>query len=708
MTELLIAANGFISLCYFTIAGLIFLPFIRGQQKTSLVLATILVFFSCALGHGGHALMMATPVHHSSSALLRFQLVVDLITATVAGAYIALRRYYSFLIDGPLLLSQAQRQLAQANADLGRLNATLEAQVLDRTADLAQANAQLSASETRFQRLAANVPGMIYQFRLEPDGTAQFPYVSSGCLELYEIEPEAVQQNANLLIEAIHPDDRDSFNDAVTRSAQTLETWQWQGRLNTMSGQLKWVQGVSRPERTSNGVVLWDGLLIDITQRKQAEEQRRQAQAELYRSNAFLKAQQEAAIDGILVVDEQNQVLLYNQRFHQIWQIPTDLVQQGDDRKILEVVATRPQNPAEFTAQVDYLYQHPELTSRDEILLKDGRTLDRYTTAVHSPDGDYYGRVWYFRDISDRKAAEEALQASQALLQQKASQLEATLKDLQHTQAQLVHSEKMSSLGQLVAGIAHEINNPTSFIHGNLIHVQQYVQDLLSILQLYQQYYPQPVSEIQAQANEIDLEFVQEDLPKVLHSMRVGTDRIRQIVLSLRNFSRLDEAEFKAVDIHAGIDSTLLILQHRLDDKSEGSPIEVIKEYGDLPFVECYAGQLNQVFMNILANAIDALEEANRKQTDEAKSGQITIRTAQINSEWVQITIADNGLGIPEAIQPQIFNPFFTTKPIGKGTGIGMSISYQIITEKHGGKLECISTVGVGTQFVIQIPIQQV
>ncbi|MBD0339544.1 MAG: HAMP domain-containing histidine kinase, partial [Microcoleus sp. Co-bin12] len=215
--------------------------------------------------------------------------------------------------------------------------------------------------------------------------------------------------------------------------------------------------------------------------------------------------------------------------------------------------------------------------------------------------------------------------------------------------------------------------------------------------------------EIQIAAEEIDLEFLQEDLPKMLSSMKMGTDRIRQIVLSLRNFSRMDEAEFKAVDIHEGINSTLLILQHRLKDRPERPSIEVIQEYGSLPLVECYAGQLNQVFMNILTNAIDALENGNASRTFQdiqANPNQIKIMTSVVDGRWVQIAIADNGPGIPPDIQQQIFNPFFTTKPIGKGTGMGMSISYQIVTEKHNGKLECFSTPGEGTQFVIQIPIR--
>ncbi|MBD2614064.1 HAMP domain-containing protein [Nostoc punctiforme FACHB-252] len=295
-------------------------------------------------------------------------------------------------------------------------------------------------------------------------------------------------------------------------------------------------------------------------------------------------------------------------------------------------------------------------------------------------------------------------------VQERTTELKNTLEELQRTQSQIIQTEKMSSLGQLVAGVAHEINNPVNFIHGNLIHVEQYTQDLLAILQLYQQHNSNAAPEIQIAAEEMDLEFLLQDLPKVLSSMKVGTDRIRQIVLSLRNFSRMDEAEFKRVDIHEGIDSTLMILQHRLKGKPQQPEIEVIKDYGNLPLVECYAGQLNQVFMNILVNAIDALEENHvqrNHQQSQDNSHQIIIRTSVMNSTWIKIAIADNGVGISQELQQRIFDPFFTTKPIGKGTGMGMSISYQIITEQHGGKLECCSTLGKGTEFIIQIPVRR-
>jgi two-component system, NtrC family, sensor kinase len=288
---------------------------------------------------------------------------------------------------------------------------------------------------------------------------------------------------------------------------------------------------------------------------------------------------------------------------------------------------------------------------------------------------------------------------------ERTSELTVALQQMQQSQVQLVQSEKMATLGQLVAGVAHEINNPVNFIHGNLSHIEDYMQTLLDFIQLYQKHYPQPVPEIQAKSEDEDLEFLQEDLLKILASVKMGSDRIREIVRTLRNFSRTDEAEFKAVDIHEGINSTLTILQHRLRATPERPAIEIIKDYSHLPPVECYPGLLNQVFMNILVNAIDALEDSFYQAQTTLYKFTITIRTSVINNQWVEIAIADNGPGIPEKIKQRIFEPLFTTKPINKGTGFGLSISYQIITDKHNGKLECFSTPRVGAEFVIQIPM---
>lgn len=287
-------------------------------------------------------------------------------------------------------------------------------------------------------------------------------------------------------------------------------------------------------------------------------------------------------------------------------------------------------------------------------------------------------------------------------------QVEQTLEELQHTQTQLVQAEKMSSLGQLVAGVAHEINNPVNFINGNLKHIEDYSESLLDFISLYQDNYPDPPQQIQAAEADIELDFLQDDLRKIVQSMKMGTDRICEIVLSLRTFSRLDEAEFKSANIHEGIDSTLLILRHRLNATNIRPAIEVIRDYDHhLPPVTCYPGQLNQVVMNLVANAIDALDEKSESAKADSSSFEprITLRTGRVGQDWIEIAVADNGPGIPPEAQTRIFEPFFTTKPVGKGTGMGMSISYQIIVENHKGKLWVNSHPGKGTEFTISIPL---
>ncbi|MBN3909954.1 MAG: GAF domain-containing protein [Nostoc sp. NMS1] len=327
-------------------------------------------------------------------------------------------------------------------------------------------------------------------------------------------------------------------------------------------------------------------------------------------------------------------------------------------------------------------------------------------------------------------ASQTAIAIDKALLYEQSTQaavqaqtqtqkLQQALHDLQLAQTQLIQSEKMSSLGQLIAGVAHEINNPVNFICGNLRYVAEYAQNLLHLLENYQKFLPVVPPELELELDNIDLEFIIQDLPKLLDSMKLGTSRIVEIVKSLKNFSRHDEAEMKAVNIHDGIDGTLMILHHRLKADIRRPAIEIVKDYAKLPPIECYPGQLNQVFMNILVNAIDALEESlvighwslapnKSKMTSDNEQitlPTITIRTQALDKEWVVIRIADNGPGMKEEVIHRIYDPFFTTKDIGKGTGLGMAISYQIVVDKHGGMLKCRSQPGEGTEFWIQIPL---
>jgi two-component system, NtrC family, sensor kinase len=460
------------------------------------------------------------------------------------------------------------------------------------------------------------------------------------------------------------------------------------------------------------------GISRDITDRHQAERQ-------LQESQDFLTDILDGIPDPIFVKDEQHRWVLANRAFCEMLAAPREELIGKSDYDI------SPKEYADvFWAQDNLVFQS-EAENINEEYHSDVHGRIRFISTKKSCFKNATGQkfiVGAIRDITDRKVAEEAILQSESQLRQQTQDLELTLQELQSAQAQLIQSEKMSSLGQLVAGVSHEINNPVSFIYGNLKHATLYTQDLLKLVELYCELYPEPLPAIQALSKAIELEYLVTDLPKLLNSMKIGAERIQEIVRSLRIFSRMDEAEMKAVNIHEGIDSTLMILQNRIKAQGDRPVITITKNYCNLPLIECYAGQLNQVFMNILGNGIDALEEAMEDpawlqknlaahapdpgdsqaiEEDPEPLLAIDICTELVDSTWVSIRIKDNGLGIPEPVRQKLFNPFFTTKPVGKGTGMGLSISYQIITEKHGGQLQCLSTLGGGAEFVILIPIQQ-
>lgn len=520
-----------------------------------------------------------------------------------------------------------------------------------------------------------------------------------------------------------------------------------------------------------------------VAERKRVEEALRQAEQRYRR--IF-----EHAVEGIFQTTPEGRYIACNPAMAAIYgyQSANELLASVTD--IGRQLYVEPNRREEFIEQLQACDAVTEFES--QVYRKDGSIIwiCENARAVRDEDGTLLYYEGFVTNITQRKLAEEALRRQEAQLRTKAEQLEQALSKLQQTQSQLIHNEKMCNLGQLVAGVAHEINNPVNFVCGNLIPATQYVEDLLDLLGLYTKYYPQPIPEIQARAEAIDLEFLIEDFPKTLSSMQVGADRIRQIVQSLRSFSRLDETNMTLVDIHKGIDSTLLIINSRLKPKGDKQRITVIKEYGNLPLVKGYAGLLNQVFMNLLCNAIDALEDCpaqfgaatyfaedyralnsvpSTQASEDCQTCSVEeLSDSPVNRPWrlsfgnsvtlenpystmtasawahkdasatvpspaevppiirictefiageshngitttprIAIRIIDNGPGMPEEIRSQIFDPFFTTKPVGKGTGLGLSISYQIVVEKHGGKLQCISAPNQGTEFRIEIPVPE-
>lgn len=485
-------------------------------------------------------------------------------------------------------------------------------------------------------------------------------------------------------VKFIHAEDINSFSTIFSGKETCFET-----RYLHKNGSYRWLSWrVSSP--STEGLIY--AVARDITEYRQEIEALKRERESLYDLLDQLPA--------FLYIQPQDYGIgFYNQRFKEVFGEP-----QG--RRCYETIAGRKEPCSTCPTFRIFDTKTPQIW--EWIDNRTGKTYQIYDYPFKDMNGMMHV-VEMGLDITPVKQAEAEVRKTSAELAKRNAQLENSIADLQRTQAQLIQTEKMSSLGQLVAGVAHEINNPVSFIHGNLVHANEYIQELIYLIDLYQIKLPEATPEIQERLENIDFDFIKIDLPKLLTSMKVGTERIRQIVQSLRTFSRLDEAEMKDVDIHEGIDSTLMILSNRLNSNLLEIPaIQVIKEYGDLPLVECYPGQLNQVFLNIITNALDALDESikNRSAKPQSWKPTVTIRTELHDSSLVLVKIKDNGTGMNEQIKQDLFNPFFTTKPVGKGTGLGMSVSYQIVTEKHGGKLLCNSIWGEGTEFVVEIPLR--
>nr|WP_290225307.1 PAS domain S-box protein [Trichocoleus desertorum] len=575
--------------------------------------------------------------------------------------------------------------------------------------------------------------------------------------EVYRIHGLSVGPKAPSYAELLqmhHPSDRDPFQEVVNKALTEGAAYDIEYRIIQPTGSIRYIHAKGEAILNEQGeTVRLFGTIFDITDRKQFEVALKQSEARLrekaqreqllnqltnqIRSSLDLSQTLETAVREIQSLLRLDRCLFV--RYRQHTELPYwEITQEAKDPALnsllgfknvdADILPLAEKSLRREGVRINNVQTEPDATTREFFTFL-GYTAT-LTLPVHTQSGEIgviccamtqSNRTWDDSEVAllqavgdnlaiaiDQAKLYEQSRAAAATAQAQTQQLEQTLRELQQTQAQLVQTEKMSSLGQLVAGVAHEINNPVNFIYGNLSHADDYMQDLLHLLDLYQQHYPQPHPEIQQERTDVDIEFLSEDLPKLLSSMKVGADRIQKIVLALRNFSRMDEAEVKSVNVHEGIDSTLMILHNRIKDTPNHRGIEIIKTYDKLPLLECYAGQLNQVFMNVLSNAIDALNERDSQRSPEEikqNPSTITIQTCKLDARQVQISIADNGPGMPEPVRQRLFEPFFTTKPIGKGTGLGLSISYQVIVEKHLGQLECISAPGQGAEFLITLPL---
>jgi PAS domain S-box-containing protein len=628
-----------------------------------------------------------------------------------------------------LQLQQTQAALQQSEAALQTLNESLESQVHQRTVALAE-------SESRFRRMMATIPGAIYQFSVRGEDWVM-DYISDRIQDIVGVSATEIMQDIRRFTERIHPEDLETHISSIMDAIARMVPWQYEGRVVQPSGEVRWWRGESIPACNEQGHISFCGVITDITERKHNEALLAEQTQLLQESEAQNRALLTTMPDMIFCLNAEGVHINFFPSLDWDPAVSPDIFIGKTLAEVLPAtVAEQTLTAVQASLQTGHMQVY-------EYQLEINQVWRDYEARVIAYDRDKAMQI--VRDISDRKQAEQQLKESQQHLQQQAKELQQALNQLQKTQSRLIQTEKMSSLAQLVAGIAHEVNNPVNFIHGNITHAHLYIQDLLELASLYQQHFPQVPAAIGDKLDEIDLPFLRNDAQRLFASMVSGTERIRTIVKSLRTFSRLDEAAMKEVDLHESIESVLTMLHSRFKDKTlrvNGvdyycPEVQIIRQYEDaLPLVECYAGQLNQVLMHLLTNAIDAIED--KTATTPEVWGQMCLASGDVVSHpthptitlcttvctpiapteqgdpdkrspapHVAISIRDNGSGIPAQVQDKIFDPFFTTKPVGKGTGMGLSVCHQIITESHRGELCCDSTPGHGTTFTLTIPIHQ-